>query len=105
VIGVICTFDDKHERLPPNCQLSSFSTTRISLDMRGSSSRGSAHVAFHKWTAQGQDRYLFERIFVFQQSLCCKGTFMSWELVTVSLRIPATYPEKFSWVGISFDLK
>jgi hypothetical protein len=58
-----------------------------------------------RWTAQaGQDRYLFERVF-FQQSLCCKGTFVEFGARN-GVEHSNTYPfEKFmGWKGLLFEV-
>jgi hypothetical protein len=58
-----------------------------------------------EWTAQaGQDRYLFERVF-FQQSLCCKGTFVEFGARN-GIEHSNTYIfEKFmGWKGLLFEV-
>jgi hypothetical protein len=58
-----------------------------------------------RWTAQaGQDRYLFERVF-FQQSLCCKGTFVEFGARN-GMDHSNTYSfEKFmGWKGLLFEV-
>jgi hypothetical protein len=92
----------------PYYELSSFSIKDIPEDP----SKAKAHqeencpcIIPTTWTAQaGQDRYLFERVFL-QQSLCCKGTFVEFGARN-GIEHSNTYPfEKFmGWKGLLFEV-
>jgi hypothetical protein len=93
-----------------NCRFSSFSTN-ISYDSAMAKQEEKVHDEIcacslpTEWTAQaGQDRYLFERVF-FQQSLCCKGTFVEFG-ARDGIGHSNTYPfEKFmGWKGLLFEV-
>jgi hypothetical protein len=89
-----------------NCRFSSFSTKDFFQDSAKKVLDEDCTCGLPtQWTAQaGQDRYLFERVF-FQQSLCCKGTFVEFGARN-GIEHSNTYPfEKFmGWKGLLFEV-